>query len=451
MEKFFIILISILTIIITYKAYTLLNGRIKIFTITSFFYFSFIVYAYIGSVLLNIIEFDYEKRLGFYYLPNLIFSQWQLLSISLITLIFGFWIAKVFFGLSNLSKINRIAINNNINYPSPKEQKALFKIIIILFSFAIICLIVYRNMLGFLPIESIFSNSINNKVLSILRSDATNNFSGKLYRYRFLIETMPLLLFIIVSFLKDIGKYKWKFLYICLLIYNIFTSLMTLQKAPIIKFLLIISLIYFINNKIISKKTLFKLSLVIVPLIIFMYYFFMGQNDVPFISIMEMATHRIFLGSVEPLFWYLKYVEEYGLLYGLSFPNPAGIFPFEHFPLTVEISKYAGYTQLGSGIVGSMPTIFIGEWYVNFGTYGVIIGSMIFGFIIQTFDIFAMTALSKEKNIINLSIFVYYINFFSKYAETGMTVIFFDPELYLPILFIVIYKLFTRKFKYEYS
>ena len=448
MEKIIIVVISVLVLVILYKAYTLNFGKIKIFTISSFFIFSYIAFAYLGSILLNLFEFQMEINLGLYNRRDILFLQWELTTYSLIFVFIGIYITKHIWSNFDLRLVYYKAVTKKISFYPSLASNYSFVIFLTIFLLSILTLIIYRSKLGQLPIEMILSGNVEDKALSLVRSDATNSFSRKLYRYFLFIEGIPMLIFIVISFIKDIGKKQWVYLYIFLFTYNAFVSIMTLEKAPLLKFLILCVIIYFFKRKEISIKLLLKLGLFFTPLIVLMYFQFMGQDSLSFIKIIEIASHRIFIGSIEPLFWYIKYVDEYGLLYGLSFPNPAGIFSFEHFPLTVEISKYAGYTIAGTGIIGSMPTVFLGEWYVNFGLVGVMIGSVIFGFIIQTTEFFILVKMAKNKSIFIVSIFIYYIQYFSQFAETSMSIIFFDPKFYLPIIVSIFLKSLILKKSY---
>ena len=130
-------------------------------------------------------------------------------------------------------------------------------------------------------------------------------------------------------------------------------------------------------------------------------------------------------------------------MYGISFPNPAGIFPFESFRLTVEIMNYAKGDLLGD-LVGSMPTVYIGEMYINFGLYGLILASIMFGFALQTLDILFVRSLLVSKSVIFSSLYIYMIYYFSQFAETGISGIIVDTNFYMVLFISFIYCLINR-------
>jgi len=443
MDKFLVVFTSIIILLIAYKVYVAINGKIRILTISLFFLLSFIAFAYIGSILLNICIIEPEYVRGFYQSPEYIFKIWTLLSISLVSILLGLIIARSTFSSLNVKKICRDVYFSNISLPHKARTSKIYLLIIVLLFFSFLLLIKYRNILGNLPIENIFSRNIDQHTLAIFRSDATNNFVGKLYRYHLIIKTLPLLLLIIVSFIKRNGIAKWGWLYYFLLVYNVFTSFMTLQKAPILQLVIILAIIQFFINTNVSIKNLVKIGLLTISLIIFMYVFFGRQQNISII--LSTALHRIFIGSVAPMFWYVKYVEEFGFLNGLTFPNPAGIFPFEHVFLTVEIAEYAGLEKFGSEVVGSMPTVYVGELYVNFGTAGTIIGSLLVGYIIQSMDLIYLSLLAKRKYVLYLSFYIYYIYYFSQYSYTSISGLFVDFEFYLPLMLLLLIKSSFKK------
>lgn len=82
---------------------------------------------------------------------------------------------------------------------------------------------------------------------------------------------------------------------------------------------------------------------------------------------------RLFTGQVSSGYNYLlHFPESIDYLMGTSAPNPRGLLPFEHFPLTTRLMSLANPAHGSSGVVGSMPTMYWGEAYANFGWAGVL-------------------------------------------------------------------------------
>lgn len=398
-----------------YKFYGSICGKPKILTISLFFCINYVVYAYFGAVILNVFQPEYETALGMYHRPDLFFKVWFFCTFGFFMLVLGMILAHSVFDRRFLFKKMQTKM---IAQPflTNKKNSYVWLTIIFFIAIAVLLLLIYRqNLGGKLPIEYIFSGK-SAAELALLRSDATNNFQGKAYRYYMFIEDIPLVLCILLSFLFRKDR-RYKFLFIFLVCYNIFFSLISLQKGPLFNFIILGMIIYFFKMGKINKKLIFYFVLFASAAIVVLYIFLMGQKGKGFFTLFFGALHRIFIVQITPFYWHLKYVEDYGFLYGLSFPNPAGLLPFKHFNLSVEIMNYA-MGDLG-GVVGTMPTVFLAELYVNFGFVCMLVGACFFGFILGSLDIFFISRLSKNKNIFISTIYIFLIKYFSKFAGTG--------------------------------
>lgn len=443
----YILIITILLILVFYRWYVGLNGKIRIFSITSFFFICYLIYALVGSALLNCTRFEAEDYNGVYSHPEILMQVWLYTVLGLFSLFVGFTIShEVFRKHFNILGMHRDADKKGISIYNYDISNKNFRWIAILFLFSVSVLLLYRHQIGGFPLEQIFSG-LKGAELGLLRSDATNGFEGHLYRYRMFMEVLPLFLFILISFIKDyVDLPKWKLLYFSLLVYNIIYALITLQKAPIIFLMIICYIIYTYKKGRIEKKPLIIVGAVSVVLIIFMYIFFMGvSEETPASDILNGALHRIFISSIMPFFWIIKYTNEHGFLLGRTFPNPAGILPFEHFNLTVEIMDYAkGFKDEG---VGSMPTVFIGEMYADFWIIGIVISAVFVGFFLQTIDIYFWSKMRKEKTALLSAIFIWLIYKMHHYTFTGFSGIIIDTDYY--IIGLLVYWFIRKRIKYN--
>lgn len=445
LSNIYILIITIFFIILLYKYYIVLNGKIKIFSITFYFFISYVVYALVGSALLNCVIFEKEDSTGIYTDTDILFSVWAYTLLGLLCLFMGFRLAHILYErVIDIKTVKNDYVNTNLTRNSYDISIVNYYWILFLFALSIIVLVMYRRAIGGFPLESIFMG-LKGAELAFLRSEATNNFSGRMYLYVMFMEVLPLFLFILLSFIKvDTNKRKWTILYLCLLIYNAFYALITLQKAPIINFILLCYIIYCFKKHEIKKKPLIYMGGLIVLLLILMYTFFMGvSDDVPASELLGGALHRIFISSIMPFYWYIKYTNEFGLLYGVSFPNPAGLLPFEHFRLTVEIMDYAK----GAGdVVGSMPTVFIGEMYANFGLIGVCLSAILVGFVLQSIDIAFWKKMSDNKTVLNSALYIYLMIYCSRFTISGVSGIIVDTDLYFIAILTIWYIVRKRKF-----
>ncbi|MFM7682968.1 MAG: hypothetical protein ACKO7P_09500, partial [Bacteroidota bacterium] len=191
-----VISVSFLIIIINRyltKKFISNNKFLSIFEIFNYFY---ILLVFVGSIALNIYQFQYEDYFDFYNRPDLLFNIWLLSSSALLLMPLGavffnsvvnFHPKRSFKNFNGLSVIQR----NKVNY-------SLKSILFFLFFFfiTIIVFLLYQNAVGDFAVYHIFQ-SFSPEEFSVLRSDATNNFEGKFHRYQLFLTTLPNLLLIV--------------------------------------------------------------------------------------------------------------------------------------------------------------------------------------------------------------------------------------------------------------
>lgn len=416
----FILFISTITTL--YIFYKFIKSSIKEFNyplISIFFLFKFFILAYIG-VLIHIFYQGYYTNV--HYLNQFILS-----SVTIVLFPLGmFFVTK----LSNYN--GKFIYDYEIDYDINEKMYYVF---LVLFSISFIVLILYISKLEMLPITAIIKG-MGTTYAYELRSLATTTFPGKYYRYEIFMKDLALLLFIVLFFYRNISL-KWKILFFIVLLFNIFVSIMDIQKAPFVKMFLLLFILSFFYFKKINYKLVFLVSILIGISLLVMYMFFLGHGT-DFIGIIWAFLNRIFFAQIDAFIYTQQYIDANGFLYGRSFPNPKEIFPFEHIPLTTEVAKFLqGNWQEGMPL-GSYPTVFYGDWYANFGYIGAFFGMFLLGVIIQFFDIKMFKIISTKKSAIVLGFYIYLIDFFSKYAGTDYNGLLIDMHLWLPLLVTII-------------
>ena len=428
-----ILIISLFSVYISYNLLKIVSGVITIPFISTFFMFKYLIFAYTGSVLLNIFYFQYEINIGLYERPDLLLNIWYYTTAGLYLIPLGMFIANWATGY-NSYKTTKKLLSKNIEFSKLDTSNIMFFLLVSLVVVSFSVLLLYLSKIGTIPIMGIF-DGLQASDLALLRSEAGNNFSGKYYRYVLFMKTLPLLLLFILFFMKNIS-YKWKVFFYLLLSYNIFVNVMDVAKAPLIKLFLILMLAYFYSQNKISRKVIAITGIMLSSVMILMYIFIMGMNDVSFFDLASAPLHRIFLGQITDSFFYLLYQENYGYIYGHSFPNPAHIFPFDYIQITTVIKSFSNPELAKLGIVGSSPTVFFADWFINFGPFMALFSMILLGFILQMTDIFFISKLAKHKSLLLSVLFVFMINYFGKFAGTSYVGIVIDTDWIFPVFVI---------------
>ena len=161
----------------------------------------------------------------------------------------------------------------------------------------------------------------------------------------------------------------------------------------------------------------------------------MGINQGSFSALFISIGKRLFLSQTGALYHYFSlFPSLHDFLYGTSLPNPAGLFQFEHFPLTKWI--FANGINRNWEIVGTAPSAFIGEIYANFGYPIMVLSILMFSMLIQFVQIKFIT---KPRTLLLTAYYVYFVSISGQFALTSF---FLVVHLYL-IIFIVVSILFV--------
>lgn len=438
-NSIFIIVVSLLILFLSYFSLHKIIGGFLLPTISSFFMLFYLVYVVIGAVSLNVFYFEYEYNLYLYERKDLLFNIWKYSISGLILIPIGMYMSNCIFKYNSKIRYNSF-LNKNISY---KYENKLLIITIISMCISIIILYIYMNKISYIPIFEVFQN-LSSDELAKLRSDAGNGFEGKVYRYMLIVKTIPAVFLLISFFNKAVNK-QWMYLFIFILIYNIFVNIIDLNKGPVINILLTLLIAHFFLIGKINWKQLSSFILVSFLLITIMYVMFMGLSTDGLLSTLLAPFHRVFIGSISPFYWWQLYIEQYGLLEGLSLPNPRHFFDFEYIQISKVVMNFV-HPELNSlGIVGSMPMVFWGDWFMNFGIIYIFISMLLFGFLIQSFDIFLIKLISSKKTVVLLSIYLYSLFHFKSYSVTSYFGIMFDTNIVIPVLFFLMLNYILNK------
>ena len=281
----------------------------------------------------------------------------------------------------------------------------------------------------------------NRFLIAFYRSEMTNNFQNY-HRYALFFNTViPFLSYVAWAEFLLTREKKWKRTFILLFLISAFALVMDTQKAPVIWYIAALaSILWVIKGIKINVKSLIKIGSVSLLVLMLMYSIFMGAELN--INTLKNPVQRAFTGQLAPLYWYLEiYPDQQDFVGGRTFPNPGGILPWESYRYTVEVSNYVrefNNDQRLNNIVGSSPTAFFGELWVNFGIWLNILLPFYLGVLILAIH---NQFLKKPIGAIGVSLMIWLAFHFRELATTGISKYLFDLELY--VILIICY-LFTQ-------
>ncbi len=425
--------------------YMLKMAELSLLTITipSIVMVSIYVYQYIGLPVLYFQLNDYRAEFvtnKYLMLEVFFYTSW-----TITFMLLGYIIANFHFGKLSWKKCcawSDRCVDN---------KRALFRLQRVLFFLVVISILVlarYLFKVGFDNIALVVALDLGANDLSIgsARSSMGNAFDGKYHWYKlFIVDLLQFYLFILFSMYLIKKRITNRFMLVITLLAVTLATVMATEKGPMANLIIALFFIYIIikfHGDIPFKGLILISSFLLVILAIFYLYF---MNVKTLLDGINSVFSRVFTGQIQPAYHYLNYFQtNHDFLLGTSFPNPGGIFPFETFNLTKEIMAWHNPSQVELGVVGSMPTIFWGEMYANFGLLGVLIPPFFVGYSLYllNFVIFKL-----EYSPLTIGVFVWLIMHFMILSVTGLSSFFLDIYLYGILLTFILLSLYIGRGK----
>ena len=321
------------------------------------------------------------------------------------------------------------------------DQKLEKIILSTMFAISIIFLTQYLNII---QIENVAIFNVlgiyDSENFALLRSDMTNNFPGKYHWFKLFIHEFIMIVTIslFINFLKD--KTRFKFLMFSFgFIIATFTLTMALEKSLFIQYLIALFIAAYLIEK---KQFLRKVSILGTAVVLISGILYLSFHNLEnYMVALNHTLNRVLISQWEGLYYYLKiFPSQINFLYGASFPNPGGIFPWE----PISISQLVALILWGkSETIGSIPTFFWGEMYANFGTIGVFVPPFFVGLVL----FFVESVFRKFKfSAFVTSIYIWSILHYKDLAMTGLSSFVFDFYAFMVFSLIVIALLINMKF-----
>lgn len=400
-----------------------------------FFLFKYVFLVYIGSVVLNVIYIEYQVDVGLYLRKDLLLNLWVYSSLGLFLIPLGMQCTNLLLRYDSRMHMKDFR-SRGIDFTAVDLNNILLGIYILVFTFCLSIFLIYREKIGGFPIESL-GQGYSSTELGFLRSESNNNFKGRYWLYMLFIQLLPLSLLVVSFFLKKISL-KYSIFFYILLFYSVFVAIMDFQKAPLIEVIFLLLAAKLFRDGVIKRSLIIYTGSVSLVLLGLMYVFFMNVSAHSYVRILLLPIERIIVGNIAPFYWWQLFQEQSGWLYGESFPNLMGMLPFEPRRVTVEILEFVRGNENDGGAVGSMPTVFFGSWFINFGIIGMLFSMVLLGFIMQVLDVFFIKALKKKKSIYLAVPFILTAFYFSHFSQSNFEAFFISPGFYLPIFFMFV-------------
>lgn len=371
----------------------------------------------------------------------LLFQVFTYTSFTITMMLIGF-----LFGSRLLGKID----SEHLQFKSTTLTRHQFRRLVFITLICFIVFFLYLRKVGFQNLALLSAlGVIESKASDVLRSAMGNAFEGK-YHWYYLFMNRILLFCCYTLFVNYLTSKEIKNIYIfyITLFISVFSLTIATEKGPLAYFLISLFLVFTLvkSKGIIPIKRFLLLSAFLIMILTSFYLTFMKVDNLnqAFFSIFS----RTLTGQIQPAYHYLEFFPKVqDFLYGKSMTNPMGIFPFDSYNIAVEVMAWYSQDQDKTGIVGSMPTIFWGELYANFGFLGIVIISPIVGIIVYAID---RLFILLPRNSLTIALYVWMCMYFFNLSGTGLSSFIFDIYpffVFISYLWIIGLKNFSFRLK----
>lgn len=259
----------------------------------------------------------------------------------------------------------------------------------------------------------------------LARSKMGNDFSGKYHWYSLVLHnigTIVTLSFYVAWLLKK--RFLTLVLFLVAFSISAFVAIMATEKEPFIGLLMALFMAHYLtrHNGYVPKKDIVVFGGVVISILVVFYIYFMGSGSAS--KALWSVFSRAFAGSISPAYFYLEYFPEHqDFMLGKSFPNPGGIMPYTPINFTIDLMNWKFPDHVKTGVVGTMPTVFWGEAYANFGVVGIPIIAFVMGVLVATLSYFVS---KLELNPLTIAFTVWLIFHLKTLSVTGFSGFLYD-------------------------
>lgn len=364
---------------------------------------------------------------------NLILSVLFFSFINIVFFLFGVIFVRSVFFLRPMPIIStQIKGLNRIRYLS------------LLMVLLLVVFVIYLYLTKINQIAIVVAFTEGTEAAAIARSNMGNNFSGRYHWYSLVMHGFSTIVTLTFYSIWLIKKSLVNFiLFLAAFSISTFTAVMAIEKGPFVGLLMALFMAYYLvrRNGYVPKSHVLVLGITVVSILVGFFIYFIGSGSIS--QAISSLFSRAFAGSIEPAYHYLEYFpQHHDFLMGTSFPNPGGVMPYTPFRLTVEIMDWVAPHLSAQGIVGSMPTVFWGEAYANFGYAGIPIVAFIMGVLVAILSYFVS---KLELNPLTIAFTVWLIFHLKNLSITGFSGYLYDFNMIFISLVVVVVLFTTTK------
>lgn len=360
-------------------------------TIGTFWYLSYLVMIFFPAF------FVYANQLGPYRSRYLFGVESVLVTVPI-----GWWIASDFFGFQkeNVERYFARPID------SLDSSLRLYRRLRVFLLALLILTGLYLHEVGTIPLFYLFRHPGEYMQLVLLREDSFKLLESPL-KYLYALARgvgYPLLILVSLGALLQYGKKKWRALFAISLVMGVFFAALSLAKAPVaVIFLMLAVFFYLYKGGTVSRK-------VVVAFLALIFLFPLGVvlGISPKGATVSMAvagtSYRLLYDPADEIYYYFEvFPSHVQYLNGRAIGKVASLLGEPYF----DTPNYVGLYQSPHGLESTNANAgFIADLNADFGMWGVVLGGVLAGIIMQSIQIYIFR---RRKTVVNLAVFAFLV------------------------------------------
>jgi oligosaccharide repeat unit polymerase len=335
----------------------------------------------------------------------------------LITVPLGWWLVSYF---SNFSPVETEVFF--LRPVVPLDDTRTFNLMYsLLLGAAIVLTVLYWRSVPSIPLFQLISGSANFLDLALLREDSfkllESRFVYAFYMVRGLIY--PMLIAVAFGLYISHRQAKWLRIFVLVLCLGVFFAALSIAKSPVAAIFLILAFLYYYHRKGVPGRKITAAFFILI--FAFPTVIVMGASrgvDITFWDAAAGIGRRLFYIPAETIYFYFEMFPKYtGYLHGRSIGKITALLGGETQDVTQTVSQFAAPTGLETGTANAA---FFANWHADFGLFGVLLGGVLTGAVMQGFHI---ALVRRRKNAITLAVYSFLVFAFWLLQSTSLPIV----------------------------
>jgi oligosaccharide repeat unit polymerase len=257
--------------------------------------------------------------------------------------------------------------------------------------------------------------------VAFLREEALKTLDSRLTYFYYLVRgtLYPLLIAVAMGAYLEFRNKMWFFTLAVSFTTGLIFAALTVAKSPVALIILVTSIFYYVHQHgRLSRKAIAVLLILVFLFPIAVLAYASHSDSVTSAMILGAIAYRLFYLPAEVVYYYFEiFPSHIPFLHGRGTDKFAKLLGLKYFDVPNVVGTYAYPRGLESV---SANAAFMADLYADFGWWGVLLGGVVAGFIMQCAQIYA---LRRRKTIGTVALFAFLIVIFWLLNSTSLPIV----------------------------